>query len=112
MLPLIYNTVNKAIVQEMQAAGLYDILMQQIARVPAGPKQIFVFLDSRPGRLTYYLYHRGFHHDADNGFSAITIQDPDRCPQLAEVVAREVEAIFDSPAKVLWVENPAAEEMR
>jgi hypothetical protein len=106
MLPVIYNTANDTIIQEMQSAGLYDTFQEQMARVPAGPKQIFVFIDATPTRLTYYLYHRGFLLEADNGFSAITILNPAGCPQVVEGIKAMLAEMFDSAIKTLWVEDP------
>lgn len=106
MHPVIYNTANDNVIKEMQAAGIYDTLVEQVARVQPGPRQIFVFIDSTPARLTYYLYHRGFYLEADNGFSAISIQNPAACPQVAEAVRAAVMEMFDSAIRTLWVEDP------
>jgi hypothetical protein len=106
MPPVIYNTADDIIIDEMQSAGLYDTFQEQMARVPAGPKQIFVFVDSTPARLTYYLYHRGFLLETDNGFSAITILNPAGCPQVVEAIKRMIAEMFDSAVKTLWVEDP------
>lgn len=106
MQPVILNTVSDAIIRQMQAAGIYDIFREQIARVPAGPRQIFVFKDSTPGRLTYYIYHQGFLLEADNGFSAITVLNPAASPQIARVVEQSVMELFDADASILWLEDP------
>ncbi|MCL4300737.1 MAG: hypothetical protein KJ077_33680 [Anaerolineae bacterium] len=106
MQPVIYNTANNAIIQEMQKGGIYDTFMQQIARVPTGPQQIFIFIDAAPDRLIFYLYHRGFLLETDNGFSAITIQDPAGCPELVKVVEAELKETLTSAITTLWVDNP------
>ncbi|MCL4296406.1 MAG: hypothetical protein KJ077_11790 [Anaerolineae bacterium] len=106
MQPVIYNTADDAIVREMQNAGLYDTFREQIARVPPAPRQIFVFKDSTPARLTYYIYHRGFLLESDNGFSAITLLNPSSTPQIARVIEQSVMELFDSEAKILWLEDP------
>jgi len=103
---VVYNSINDRVISEMQAAGIYDTFIQQISRVALGPRQIFVFIDSAQNRLTYFLYHRGFVLESDNGFSAFSIENPDTCPEVVNTVDRAIRETFDSEIGVLWVDNP------
>lgn len=105
--PIIYNAVNSAIIEEMKKADLYDIFIAQIGRVQPGPCQIFVFVDSTSARLIYYMLHRGFMLESDNGFSSITIQNPAACPDLCASIDTFVRECFDSAITALWVDNPS-----
>jgi hypothetical protein len=106
MQPVLFQTKNEQIVREMQAAGIYDTFQEQMDRVQPGPKQIFVFIDALPQRLTYYIYHRGFILESDNGFTAITILNPAGCPQVVQAIEADVRGLFDSAITTLWVDNP------
>lgn len=103
---VVYNSINDRVINEMQAAGIYATFIQQINRVALGPRQIFVFIDSAPNRLTYFIYHRGFALESDNGFSAIGIENPAAYPEVVSVVDQAVRETFDSEIGMLWVDNP------
>lgn len=106
MEPVIYNNAEEQIIQQLKAAGLYETFMAQVNRAAPCPNEIFILCDKAPNRCVYYIYHRGFSFELDNGFSSITIENAENRPEVVKAVERALERQFTSEIKMLWRNNP------
>ena len=106
MRPVIYNEASEQIIQQLQGAGLYETFMAQVSRTEPGPSQIFILIDKTPQICRYYLYHRGFFLEHDNGFSSLTIFEPESCPEVVEEIETALKESFTSDIQTLWVDDP------